>query len=207
VREACARSGIEVDAVGHDSGNVCDRPEEVLGRYDLVFAKGRSALEALAVGAAVVVQCGRSRGPLVTSGELERLLPLNFGIRAMRHPPSPAGLARELSAEIARYDPSDATEASRRVRQLAGAGQSLDELIALYREVVEEHHNTPPASGEAERRAIADFIRWMSKHSHVRLSELNNSTTIRLKQRLVALPFIGKVAHSLARRLAGPSRP
>lgn len=207
VYAACEGAGIRLDVVGQKMGTATSTPEKILAEYDIVFAKGRSALEALAVGAAVVVQCGRSLGPMVTASELERLLPLNFGIRAMRHPESPGGLASELSAEIARYDPSDAAEVSRRVRQLAGAGQAVDDLVALYREVVEEHHNTPPVSAEAERRAIADFIRWMSKHSHVRLSELNNSTTIRLKQRLVALPFIGKVAHSLARRLAGPATP
>lgn len=205
VRAACAAAGVELDVVGQKMGTATDAPEKVLAGHDLVFAKGRSALEALAVGAAVVVQCGQSLGPLVTSENLERLLPLNFGIRAMRHPPSPAALAEELSAEIARYDAADAAEVSRRVRELSGSDQTFDRLVALYQEVIAEHLAGPRAGAEEESRAAAAFIRWMSTHSHERLSELNNSTAIRLKQRLVAVPLIGRVAHSLARRLAGPT--
>ncbi|MDQ3804530.1 MAG: glycosyltransferase family 4 protein [Acidobacteriota bacterium] len=205
LRAACAGAGIRLDVVGQKMGTATSAPEKVLAEYDLVFAKGRSALEALAVGAAVVVQCTRSLGPMVTSGELERLLPLNFGIRAMRHPATPEALARQLSEEIARYDPADAAEVSRRVRRLSGSDQTVDELVALYREVIAEHRDAPRASAEAESRAAADFIRWLGTHSQDRLSELNNSAAIRLKQRLVAVPFIGRVAHSLARRLAGPA--
>jgi Glycosyltransferase Family 4 len=205
IRAACAGAGIELDVVGQKMGTATSEPEKVLARYDLVFAKGRSALEALAVGAAVVVQCARSTGPMVTSGELERLLPLNFGIRAMRHPPTAEALARELAAEVARYDAADAAEVSRRVRQLSDSERAVDQLVTLYREVIEEHRRAPQADALAESRAAADFMRWLSTHQQERLSELNNSAAIRLKQRLVALPFLGKVAHSLARRLAGPA--
>jgi hypothetical protein len=205
VRAACAGAGIHLDVVGQKMGTATSEPEKVLAQYDLVFAKGRSALEALAVGAAVVVQCARSVGPLVTSGELERLLPLNFGIRAMRHPATPEALTRQLSEEIARYDPADAAEVSRRVRLLSHSERAVDEIVALYEEVIAEHAAAPHAGAEAESRAAAAFIRWLSTHSQDRLSELNNSAAIRLKQRLVAVPVIGRVAHSLARRLAGPA--
>src|SRR5207302_480812 len=55
LREACARAGIALDVVGLDAGNPSSSPETLLGAYDLVFAKARAALEALAVGAAVVL--------------------------------------------------------------------------------------------------------------------------------------------------------
>ena len=42
------------------------RPEELLAEYDMVFAKGRTALEALAVGASVIVYWWRRLGPVVT---------------------------------------------------------------------------------------------------------------------------------------------
>src|SRR5262249_24900519 len=53
VRAACAELDIEVDVAGIASGRVAHRPEELLPGYDLVFAKARAAIEALAVGAAV----------------------------------------------------------------------------------------------------------------------------------------------------------
>ena len=54
VRAACAQAGLSVDALGIEAGTAVARPEDVIGQYDVVFAKGRSALEAMAVGAAVV---------------------------------------------------------------------------------------------------------------------------------------------------------
>jgi hypothetical protein len=49
VRTACQQAGIEIDVLGNHSGNITGTPEDVLGGYDLVFAKGRAALEAMAV--------------------------------------------------------------------------------------------------------------------------------------------------------------
>src|SRR6185295_3388377 len=51
VREACIRAEIHLEVVGTESNNATAQPEKLLAEYDLVFAKGRSALEAMAVGA------------------------------------------------------------------------------------------------------------------------------------------------------------
>ena len=56
----------------------------MLGQYDIVFAKARCALEALAVGNAVVLCDTVGVGPMVTTGEVDRLRRLNFGVRALR---------------------------------------------------------------------------------------------------------------------------
>ena len=55
VRAACARMGIEVDVVGAAAGAPAARPEDLLPGYDLVFGKARAAIEAMAVGCAVIV--------------------------------------------------------------------------------------------------------------------------------------------------------
>jgi hypothetical protein len=160
VREACARSGIAVDVIGVASGGPVERPEELLPGYDLVFAKGRAALEALAVGAAVVLCDQAGAGPLVTSGDLDRLRPLNFGIRALRSPVTPDVLA----SQIERYDPEDAAEVSRRLRATAGIEEAVDRMIGLYEEVLAEHRqrgNPPP--GE-ESRSAAAYLRWLSPY-------------------------------------------
>ncbi|HLR06284.1 MAG TPA: glycosyltransferase, partial [Pyrinomonadaceae bacterium] len=63
VRSACERAGIHLDVVGSGAGKSCAEPEAVLGKYDIVFAKGRAALEALAVGTAVVLCDAAGAGP------------------------------------------------------------------------------------------------------------------------------------------------
>ena len=55
VQQACARMNLPVDVLGSIAGNSASAPELILGGYDLVFAKARCALEAMAVGAAVVL--------------------------------------------------------------------------------------------------------------------------------------------------------
>ena len=50
VRAACVAAGLELDVAGAGVGNVIDEPERVLGSYDIVFAKAKAAIEAMAVG-------------------------------------------------------------------------------------------------------------------------------------------------------------
>src|SRR5713226_6209928 len=211
IREACARTGIEIDAMGARAGNVCARPEEVLGGYDIVFAKGRSALEALAVGAAVVLCDAAGAGPMVTTDEVERLRPLNFGIRALRESVNPDAIARQ----IARYSAKDAAEVSRWIRVSAGLDAAIDELLALYREVIEEHKQNEPQDLAAELRAAGTYLRrWVPnltaqrqmrmQYEQLKADHMNiqSSATVRLGNRVVALPILGPLIKSLARIVA-----
>jgi hypothetical protein len=205
VREACSRTGLRLDVVGLGVGTSSGEPEKLLGQYDIVFAKARSALEALAVGTSVIIYCMKSVGPMVTTSELDRLLPLNFGLRTMKRSSSTSSLTQELIAEIGRYDPFDAAQVSARVRALSSEETAIDNTLSLYDEVIEEFSNTGMSEIEAEGRAAAAYLRWVSNYQQERMDELNNSSAIRLKQRMVSFPVVGKLAHSLARRLAGLS--
>src|SRR2546426_2774975 len=135
VREACSRLNIHLDVVGAGVENISSRPEEMLPNYDIVFAKGRSALEALAVGPAVVLCDAAGVGPMVTTGEMERLRKLNFGIRTLQNPVEPGVVAREVT----RYDALDAMEVSAWVRSTAAIDRAVEELLVLYQEVIEEN--------------------------------------------------------------------
>ncbi len=84
IRDACARTGIELEVGGIRSGHPIASPESVLQQFDVVFAKGRSALEALAVGCSVILADAAGCGPLVSSREFDRLRAWNFGIRALQ---------------------------------------------------------------------------------------------------------------------------
>lgn len=163
VRKACARSGIALEVAGVAAGNRVERPEALLPGFDLVFAKARAAMEAMAVGTAVVLCDQAGAGPLVTSGDFDRLRPLNFGVRALRHPVT----ADFLAGEIARYDAADAAEVSRRLRATAGIEEAVDRLLELYGEVLAEHRERgePSAAGaDAESRAAAAYLRWLAPY-------------------------------------------
>lgn len=149
---ACNAAGIELDVVGSGVGRTVADPEQRLPGYDLVFAKGRSALEALAVGCAVIL-CDERLGGLVTSNRFVELRARNFGRRALAQPTT----AEAVSAEIARYDAADAAEVSRRVRAIAGLEEAIDRWLELYAEVVAEHR-AAPRDPDAELRAAGDYL-------------------------------------------------
>ena len=196
VREACSRSQLALDVVGADSGHVSTRPHELLRQYDIVFAKARCALEALAVGNAVVLCDTAGVGPMVTTGEMERLRRLNFGIRTLDRQIEPG----VLETEIARYDADDAGEVSRRIRASAGRNAALDQIVAIYDEVVREFAETGARDFEAEARAEASYLKELSLHYEAQRDLLRNSQTFRLRNRLLKLPLAGALIRSLVRK-------
>jgi hypothetical protein len=146
-----------VDVVGGETRS--PYPENLLGQYDLVFAKAKCAIEALAVGCSVVL-CDRSGvGPMVTSENFDRLRRLNFGIRTLRE----SVHSDVLAVQIARYDPLDAAEVCRRIREVAGLDAMIEEVIAVYQDVLAEHSRAGGYDRDLEARASASYLRWLVK--------------------------------------------
>ena len=195
VQEACNRTQLTLDVIGLDSGNVAARPQDLLGQYDIVFAKARCALEALALGSAVVLCDSVGAGPMVTTGEMVRLRQLNFGVRTLRGSLDPEGLVRE----IARYDRDDAAEVSRRIRTSAGRKSAIDQILALYNETLEEFEMCT-RDHEGEARAEALYLREVVKHFEEQCETLRNSRTFKLRNRVLNLPLAGRLLRSLASR-------
>ena len=196
VREACRRTQLTLDVIGADSRNVSMRPQDVLGQYDIVFAKARCALEALAVGSAVVLCDTVGVGPMVTTREVDQLRRLNFGVRALQENVNPDVLEKE----IARYDASDAAEVSRRIRNGAGREAAIDQIIALYHDVVDEFTDMR-RDLDAEARAEASYLQQLALHLERERNQLLHSQTFRLRNRLVNLPLVGPLFRSFARKL------
>jgi hypothetical protein len=189
IRQACTAANIAVEIAGYKSGAILERPEQTLVTYDLVFAKARAALEAAAVGTAVVLCDVAGAGPMVTTGNLAALRRLNFGMRALRDEPTVDAIQRE----IARYDAVDAALVSREVRSTGGLDALLDQLTAIYGEVIEESRACE-ADLAAEQRAAAAYLRQLSPR-------LYDGDLLRMAfQRLRRLPLAGAWMRLRARR-------
>ncbi len=194
VREACQKSGLTLDVIGADAGNVAARPQEVLGQYDVVFAKARCALEAMAVGTAVVLCDTFGVGPMVTASELERLRRLNFGVRTLRNNVD-AGV---LQKEIDRYDPADAAEVSRQIRTNAGRSDAIDQIITLYHDAICEFEENGARDYDAEARAEASYLHDLNSHFEVEFDAILKSRTFRWRKRMLDLPGAGPMLRSIA---------
>jgi hypothetical protein len=160
VQQACARLNLPVDVVGSNVGNSSAAPELLLGEYDLVFAKARCALEAMAVGAAVVLSDMTGLGPLVTRAEVAALRPWNFGARLLREPLDPAGIVRQAQ----RYDAADAAAVSRYIRERASLSTAIGQYLQLYDELMAEP--APPPTTFA--RDLDGYLR----HTAIRMTQM-----------------------------------
>jgi glycosyl transferase family 4 len=161
--EACGVAGLELDVVGAGVGRIATRPEGVLGHYDIVFAKAKAAMEAMAVGTAVILCDYGGVGPMVTSAEFDDLRPLNFGFEALRDPLRPEPLLRE----IARYDAADAARVRDLLRSSAGLVPAVERLVAIYHEAMgesrpEESRSTVPRWWFRERLFLRLYWQWSS---------------------------------------------
>ncbi len=207
VERACARRGIELTAIGRAVDREEAHPERLLPGFDLVFARGRSALEAMATGAAVVLCDIEGCGSLVTPDNFDSLRGLNFGMGTLRPPVD----ADRLGAEIDRYSPEAAARVQERVRREADRREVVEALVSEYRRVIaagsdlgtEEHRR---ACLEAAARYLAwlgptfdrteaalqdardalDRNRWELTETAQALETLERSPFSRLRAKLIA---------------------
>ena len=195
VREACQTAGITLDVVGFRSGNATDNPETVIGKYDIVFAKGRCAFEALAVGAAVVLCDEAGVGPMVNLSELDQLQRLNFGMRTLRDKAEPKIILREL----ARYDPVDARKVAQRVRATSGIETVVDQIVDLYQEVLAEYRPANGNGNTSEGVFAAAYLRGVAAHITKQREAIYQSTSYRLGNFLIKTPVVRGIAKKVSK--------
>lgn len=155
VRAACQAEGLALTVMGRSAGNPCERPEKVLGEFDVVFAKGKAALEALATGCAVIVADTAGLGPMVAGENFGHLRRLSFGNPTM----TGAFTEDAVRCRLAAFNAADASALSRHVRGTCGLDHTVDRLESIYARALAEH---APASTEEWARFSAG---WLTAHT------------------------------------------
>lgn len=162
VREACAKHAITLDVIGLKAGNATEQPEEVLGQYDLVFGRGRVALEAMASGTAVILCDVDGIGTLVTPENLMHWRVRNFAGSGLELPIT----VEKISDQIARYRVDAAMAVSATIRQQADMESVVTQIVGLYEQVITQQRaskafNSAVDEG-AEHHANYEYVRWLS---------------------------------------------
>lgn len=140
IRAACERLQIEVDVVGRSSGRSCSSPEAMLANYDLVFATGRGALEAMATGCAVIACDAWGLGSIITMMNVEDLRRMNISRRTLKRPAT----ENLIVGEIQKYDREEAMRLCRHIREVASLHKASGQLLDLYRDVINQHRAIEP---------------------------------------------------------------
>lgn len=165
VREVCAARGIELERIGIASGRPVRHPELLLPEFDLVFARGRSALEAMASGAAVILCDIEGDGPFVTPENFDRLRALNFGIGALQRPLE----ASRLGEEVDRFDAGGAARVCELVRSRCGLAPAVERLLQIYADVVARHRSPDP---EEITIAASKYLEWLGPFVEREIAEM-----------------------------------
>jgi len=178
IQAACARFGLDCELLGKAVGQeVSDLPQR-LHHYDVVFATARMAIEAMAVGCAVVVCDARGLAGMVTSKNVVQWREDNFGLRILTKVVEQDSVFDELKL----YDATDATKVSAFIRQHNDLQGALDRYENVYRLALAHDHSVardleaaeisavlrgwlPNLQGQA--RARADFVRAEKENHHV----------------------------------------
>jgi hypothetical protein len=191
IQQACDTAGITLDIIGAAAGNATDAPERLLAGYDLVFAKGRTALEALAVGCATILADAAGAGPMVTPAAYERLRNRNFGIRELRQ----AHAVAWYRDQLAQYDASRCTEVTERIRVEADQERAIARLLEIYAAAM----TTPPGTSDPSRAAALHCSRIakplkQSYYLHERVIRLESEAEVMRRDLLDIRVLQGHIA-------------
>ncbi len=154
LRAVCRRHGLDLDARGMGVNHVAEAPETILPDYDLVFALGKAAIEAMAVGCGVILCHPSGVGPLVTRDNLEPLRAMNFGTGALEEPLG----AEAVSTRIRSFSAAAAAQAAHQVRATTSLEQAVDRLLEIYCEVRCQFSRNQVRDAARELDAAARFL-------------------------------------------------
>jgi glycosyltransferase involved in cell wall biosynthesis len=143
-------------------------------------------LEAMATGAATILAGPSRMGTLVTAADVGRYRALNFGRRAMTTPIDVAS----VTAELARYDPADAAEVCRMIRDTASLELAAAQFVRIAEEAIAD---AEPVDVAREYAATAAYLSGLEAQPLHRIRGL--------QRRIESVPVIGRVASWIARRL------
>jgi hypothetical protein len=157
IAEAVSTCGYSLDFIGAAAGKRIENPEEILPEYDIVFASGVSAIDALACGCAVIVVGRQSCGALVSRENFDCFRQANFSLPVNSPPTSTAA----ITGELRRYRSHECSAVAARLRQEADCEAAVERFESMYENCIAEHRS---ADGDprAEQLAAARYLRILS---------------------------------------------
>jgi hypothetical protein len=157
VREAATRLGLDLEVAGHEFGHGNQEAETLLPQYDVVFASGQLAAEALACGCAVVINGAAGTGRMVNASNLDHFLNNYFTLTSDHVCTS----FWEWEHALQSYQPSEAPTLAESIRTTLALEPAVDRLLDIYTQVITEHQaaNVEPAN---ELIALSNYLRQTS---------------------------------------------
>lgn len=135
ISDCCRDKQIEFDAIGLGMKKSITNPEEVLHEYDIVFAMGKCAIEALASGCAVIVADPKGFGGNITTASLPTQKDMNFGLGTVAGNPVTYSL---ICDAIEKINPKESEELRQEVISTMGLEFAAKKIEEIYQRVIKK---------------------------------------------------------------------
>ncbi|MEL6647047.1 MAG: glycosyltransferase family 4 protein [Pseudomonadota bacterium] len=194
LEEACEANGLSLDKIGAAYGNLKTNPELILPDYDVVFAIGRSAVEAMACGCAVIPITPRLAGHLVTHKTFDDWAGQNFSPRFFSG--AERVTAAWLSNQLEAWNPKDIERLTAKVRSRYTLEAAVTQLEDLYKSAMDqpvEAEDTEALVAHLEKLAVEVDANWEAQqgleYAQVRQRDMlqDQSAALRLAERQVEM--------------------
>ena len=200
IRSACEDQHMRFDLGGLCGGTAETHPENLLPQYDLVFAVGRSALEAMASGCGVIPVYDGMADELILPQNYERLRKQNMAVRLSVHEKL---TPQWLKTQICRWDSEAIREVSETVRKEACIESTVDRLEGIYGQVLKESSSLDPVDFDEELDAISILL-GKDAYTYIRVyKKLHRSLVRKIKKQAYQMD---DVKNSLSWKLTAPLR-
>jgi hypothetical protein len=179
LERACSAEGLSLDKIGYAYKNPQERPESLLLEYDLVFAVGRCAIEAISCGCAVIPIVPGQGGHLVTTENFSSWVYSNFipiyGTSSTRID------VEWLKSELSRYSPETTSEVTAMLR----ASHNLSGGVGCIEEIYEKTLRDHASNKKEEPREFAPYLEKISMEVDAMWEQTNNIKKVKNKLREV----------------------
>jgi hypothetical protein len=187
LERACSEQGVSLEKVGYPYGNPQERPEAFLPDYDLVFAIGRCAVEAIACGCAVIPIVPGQAGQLITMENFQDWVFSNFS-------PIYGTCATQIDAgwlrrELTKCSPTDTSKVSAKLRKEHDLHSAITKIESVYQAAIEDYkNNKDPIATEfapyLEKMSLEVDAMWERETSTKRREARQDERIERLNQQL-----------------------
>lgn len=165
LQKACELAGgLELSWIGEKSTPVWE-VEKYIEQADIVVTLGQGALQAMAMGRAVIVAGTISSDGLVTPANFEDMLAVNFNGHLRKFHgmgESRPMSAEELAEEIKKFDRESAEALMDRVREEFNVSRIADKLLAIYGRAADQFNDAwadrPSARLEGVSRDLGEYL-------------------------------------------------
>ena len=153
---------LHVESIGSNTNRHIAEPGPWLAKFDIIMARGRSAREAIATGAATIVADATGVGEMVSSENYAFSQINNFGRRLLRNPYS----IESIRHAIDQYNAVDAWAVVGQHREQNSISAMVQSLVETYDQMLDAYH-PEDVQPETWHQQASQWLEWCSLHANL----------------------------------------